>query len=199
MAKNKKTTITYVLLSTHTLATGEVLKAGDEIELSETQAENLVGKIRDPSEVKAVKGDGGALQTELDAANAATEALQTQLDAAKGDGNESELQTRLNNVVAETEALQAVLDAANGANEDLQTALDAEKHMRNEDNANSQTALDAANADKATFTAEQLWDAYSEAVGGKTFEGKPLPKFSKLGKQQVGWLAIADTVNGTEL
>ncbi len=198
MAKNKKTT-TYVLLGSHKLATGEVLKAGDEIELSKTQAESLVGKIRDPSEAKAVKGNGGALQTELDAANAANEALQTQLDAAKGDGNESELQTELDAVIAGSETLQELLDTANTAKEALQTELDAEKHMRNEDNANSQTALDAANADKATFTAEQLWDAYSEAVGGKTFEGKPLPKFSKLGKQQVGWLAIADTVNGTEL
>ncbi len=45
-----------------------------------------------------------------------------------------------------------------------------------------------------TLTAEQLWDIYAEAVGGKTFDGKPLPKFDELGKQQVGWLAIADAI-----
>ncbi len=45
------------------------------------------------------------------------------------------------------------------------------------------------------LSAEQIWDIYAEAVGGKTFDGKPLPKFDKLGKQQVGWLAIAEAVN----
>ncbi len=46
-----------------------------------------------------------------------------------------------------------------------------------------------------TLTAEQLWDIYAEAVGGKTFDGKPLPKFDELGKQQVGWLAIANAIS----
>ncbi len=45
-----------------------------------------------------------------------------------------------------------------------------------------------------TLTAEQLWDVYAEAVGGKTFDGKPLPKYDELGKQQVGWLAVADAM-----
>ncbi len=49
--------------------------------------------------------------------------------------------------------------------------------------------------DDKQLSAEQLWDVYAEAVSGKTFDGKPLPKFSKLGKQQVGWLAIAQAIN----
>ncbi len=49
-----------------------------------------------------------------------------------------------------------------------------------------------------TEKAEQIWDIYAEAVGGKTFDGKPLPKFADLGKQQVGWLAIADRLSEDE-
>ncbi len=50
--------------------------------------------------------------------------------------------------------------------------------------------------DKVTpLLAEQLWDIYAKAVGGKTFDGKPLPKFSKLGTQQTGWFEVANAVN----
>jgi len=45
------------------------------------------------------------------------------------------------------------------------------------------------------ITGEQCWDIYAEAVGGKTFDGKPLPKFQDLGTQKKGWLAVAEDCN----
>lgn len=48
---------------------------------------------------------------------------------------------------------------------------------------------------KHKFTGKELWDEYAEAVGGKTFDDKPLPEYSKLGSQQKGWLAIVKLVN----
>lgn len=45
------------------------------------------------------------------------------------------------------------------------------------------------------FTPDEIWVEYSKAVGGKTYDGKPLPKFNDLGKQQVGWVAVAKLVN----
>ena len=41
------------------------------------------------------------------------------------------------------------------------------------------------------LTAADLWDVYCKAVGGKTFDGKPLPEFSELGTQMRGWEAVA--------
>lgn len=43
-------------------------------------------------------------------------------------------------------------------------------------------------------TAKDLYLVYSKAVGHKTYNGKPLPKYSELGGQQVGWIAMADVV-----
>lgn len=45
------------------------------------------------------------------------------------------------------------------------------------------------------ITAKECWGAYAVAVGGKTFDGKPLPEFDKLGKQQKGWEAVAKLMN----
>lgn len=42
-----------------------------------------------------------------------------------------------------------------------------------------------------TTTAKNCWNVYAKAVGGKTFDGKPLPKFKDLKQQKIGWLAIA--------
>ena len=37
------------------------------------------------------------------------------------------------------------------------------------------------------------WEAYAKAVGGKTFDGKPLPEWKSLGPlQQDGWRAAAE-------
>ncbi len=55
----------------------------------------------------------------------------------------------------------------------------------------AQTFADDANP----ILAEQLWDVYAKAVGGKTFDGKPLPNFDKLGTQKTGWFQVADAVN----
>lgn len=39
------------------------------------------------------------------------------------------------------------------------------------------------------------WDAYSLTVGGKTFDGKPLPTWEQLGlPQKQGWNAAAIAV-----
>lgn len=42
--------------------------------------------------------------------------------------------------------------------------------------------------------AKKLWEAYSEAAGGKTFDGKPLPTWDELGEdRQKCWDAAAET------
>lgn len=39
------------------------------------------------------------------------------------------------------------------------------------------------------------WDAYAVAVGGKTFDGKPLPTYEQLGEtQKAGWAAAAEAI-----
>ena len=39
------------------------------------------------------------------------------------------------------------------------------------------------------------WDAYVKAVGGVSFDGKPLPDWKDVGeKQKVGWQAAIDAV-----
>ena len=39
------------------------------------------------------------------------------------------------------------------------------------------------------------WDAYSKAVGGVTFGGKPLPDWKDVGeKQKAGWQAAIEAV-----
>ena len=48
-----------------------------------------------------------------------------------------------------------------------------------------------AEMSESKLTAESLWNVYCEAVGGKTYDGKPLPKFSELGTQMKGWEAVA--------
>jgi hypothetical protein len=40
-------------------------------------------------------------------------------------------------------------------------------------------------------TAKNCWNVYAKAVGGKTFNGKPLPKFKDLKQQKIGWIAVA--------
>jgi len=40
-------------------------------------------------------------------------------------------------------------------------------------------------------TAEDIYSLYSETVGFKTYNGKPLPKYSELGNQGKGWVAVA--------
>jgi len=41
--------------------------------------------------------------------------------------------------------------------------------------------------------AKAAWKAYAVAVGGKTFDGKPLPTWDELGeRQKKGWIAAAD-------
>lgn len=41
------------------------------------------------------------------------------------------------------------------------------------------------------------WDAYAKAVGGKTFDGKPLPAWEGLGPaQRQGWIGAARAVAG---
>ena len=47
----------------------------------------------------------------------------------------------------------------------------------------------------AHITPQKIWDVYANAVGGVTFDGKPLPEYDALGKQQSGWQAVADHVN----
>ncbi len=43
--------------------------------------------------------------------------------------------------------------------------------------------------------AQAAWDAYAEAVGGKTFDDKPLPSWEELGdRQKAGWQAAAEAV-----
>ena len=40
--------------------------------------------------------------------------------------------------------------------------------------------------------ARLAWDAYAEASGGKTYDGKPLPTWQELGyKKQAAWMAAA--------
>ena len=52
-----------------------------------------------------------------------------------------------------------------------------------------------------TSAAMAAWDAYSEASGGKTYDGKPLPTWQELGEdKQAAWrtaakAAIAYSVN----
>jgi hypothetical protein len=37
------------------------------------------------------------------------------------------------------------------------------------------------------------WEVYAKTVGGKTFDGKPLPTWNELGElQKKGWQAAAD-------
>ena len=39
------------------------------------------------------------------------------------------------------------------------------------------------------------WEAYAKAVGGKTFDDKPLPTWEELGdRQKDGWRAAAEAV-----
>lgn len=42
--------------------------------------------------------------------------------------------------------------------------------------------------------AQTLWEVYAKALDGKTFDGKPLPKFQDLGSQKKGWKAVADFI-----
>ena len=43
--------------------------------------------------------------------------------------------------------------------------------------------------------AKQAWDAYAEASGGKTYDGKPLPDWEDLGEEkQAAWRAAANAV-----
>lgn len=43
--------------------------------------------------------------------------------------------------------------------------------------------------------AQKAWAAYAAAVGGKTFDGKPLPTWDQLGElQKAGWVAAAAAV-----
>ena len=43
-----------------------------------------------------------------------------------------------------------------------------------------------------THIAKQMWDAYAFRAGGKTFDGKPLPTWDKLGEdRQSCWIAAA--------
>lgn len=42
-----------------------------------------------------------------------------------------------------------------------------------------------------SITAKECWNVYAKAVGGKTYDGKPLPEYSKLGTQKKGWLSVA--------
>lgn len=45
------------------------------------------------------------------------------------------------------------------------------------------------------LAAQSAWAAYAVAVGGKTFDGKPLPTWEQLGlPQRRGWVAAAITV-----
>jgi len=46
-----------------------------------------------------------------------------------------------------------------------------------------------------SYTGKQLYDVYVKAVGGKTFDDKPLPTFDKLGTQQKGWIEISTLVS----
>lgn len=42
------------------------------------------------------------------------------------------------------------------------------------------------------MTPEQVYAAYCAAVGGTTFDGRPLPTFDQLGdRQKDGWAAVA--------
>jgi hypothetical protein len=44
--------------------------------------------------------------------------------------------------------------------------------------------------------AKIMWDAYSQKAGGKTFDGKPLPKWEELGEdRQSCWSAAADAAH----
>lgn len=48
------------------------------------------------------------------------------------------------------------------------------------------------NFDVSEITAaENCWNVYAEAVGGKTFDNKPLPEFKDLRQQRIGWIAVA--------
>jgi len=39
------------------------------------------------------------------------------------------------------------------------------------------------------------WEAYAKTVGGKTFDGKDLPKWHELGdRQKAGWHAAAQAI-----
>ena len=42
---------------------------------------------------------------------------------------------------------------------------------------------------------QKAYEAYCAAVGGTTFDGKPLPTFQELGdRQRAGWEAAAEAV-----
>lgn len=46
--------------------------------------------------------------------------------------------------------------------------------------------------------ASNAYAAYVKAVGGETFDGRPLPTFDQLGpRQQLGWAAAADSLGMT--
>lgn len=40
------------------------------------------------------------------------------------------------------------------------------------------------------ITPEEIYQAYAKGVGGKTYDGKPLPDFYDLGSQRKGWIAV---------
>ena len=48
-------------------------------------------------------------------------------------------------------------------------------------------------------TAAQLWDCYSEAVGGTSHNGDPLPSYDELGKQTIGWEKLSTFVHTLSL
>lgn len=72
--------------------------------------------------------------------------------------------------------------------------LKSELNSSNEAIKGMQSEMDNLK-NKNKFTGKQIWDIYAEAVGGKTFDGKPLPEYSKLGTQQKGWIAVVKLVN----
>lgn len=49
-----------------------------------------------------------------------------------------------------------------------------------------------------SITAKECFDAYSAAVGGTTWDGKPIPAYEDTGeKVQAGWEAVAAAANAS--
>lgn len=45
-------------------------------------------------------------------------------------------------------------------------------------------------------TAKELWDAYKNAVNGRSYDGRELPEFEDAAQSaKVGWVAIAEFIN----
>jgi len=74
------------------------------------------------------------------------------------------------------------------------TLAEANKVLASELKIANKKIADLQNS-KQAFTGKQVWDVYAKAVGGKTFDDKPLPEFDKLGAQQKGWVEVAKYVS----